>query len=118
MPSGCAVLIDGGQDSYARAIKILRDRFGSPYVVCTSVIERLINGPSVRSPFEIRTLADELSYAEITLKNNQLYNDRIDTQNNIIQICIRLEPSLRYEWRSRVMKDKQSTGAYLGILIL
>ena len=105
--------IDGGQDSYVRAIKILRDRFGSPYVVCTSVIERLMNGPSVRSPSEIRTLADELSNAEITLKNNQMYNE-IDTQNNIIQICLRLESSLRYEWRSRVMKDKQSTGVYLS----
>ena len=105
--------IDGGQESYARAIKILRDRFGSPYVVCASVIERLINGPSVRSPSEIRTLADELSNAEITLKNNQMYNE-IDTQNNIIQICLRLESSLRYEWRSRVMKDKQSTGVYLS----
>ena len=50
-------LTDSGADGYARAMKILRDRFGSPYVVCNSVIQRLIHGPNVRSPSEIRTLA-------------------------------------------------------------
>ena len=104
---------DTGADGYARAMKILRDRFGSPYVVCNSVIQRLIHGPSVRSPSEIRTLADELCNAEITLRKNQMYTE-IDTQNNIIQICLRLESSLRYQWRNRVMKNKQSTGVYLN----
>ena len=87
---------DSGADGYARAMKILRDRFGSPYVVCNSVIQRLIHGPSVRSPSEIRTLADELCNAEITLRKKQMYTE-IDTQNNIIQICLRLESSLRYD---------------------
>ena len=105
--------IDSGADGYARAMKILRDRFGSPYVVCNSVIQRLIHGPSVRSPSEIRTLADKLCNAEITPRKKQMYTE-IDTQNNIIQICLRLEPSLKYEWRNRVMKNKQSTGVYLN----
>ena len=104
---------DSGEDGYARAMNILRDRFGSPYIVCSSVIERLIHGPDVHSPSELRTLADELCNAEITLKNNKMYTE-IDTQNNIIQICLRLESNLRYEWRSRVMKSKQSTGIYLS----
>ena len=104
---------DSGADGYARAIKILRDRFGSPYVVCNSVIQRLIQGPNVRSPSEIRTLADELCNAEITLRKKQMYTE-IDTQNNIIQICLRLESSLRYEWRNRVMKNNQSMGVYLN----
>ena len=104
--------VDSGEEGYARAIKILHDRFGSPYVVCTSVIERLIRGPSIRSPSEIRTFADELTNAEIVLKNKQMYTE-IDTQNNIVKICLRLESSLRYEWRSQVMKHKQSTGVYL-----
>ena len=104
---------DSGADGYARAMKILRDRFGSPYVVCNSVIQRLIHGPNVRSPSEIRTLADELCNAEITLRKKQMYTE-IDTQNNIIQICLRLESSLRYEWRNRVMKNKQTMGVYLN----
>ena len=103
---------DSGEDGYNKAMKILRERFGSPYIVCTSVIERLIGGPDVRSPSEMRTFSDELSNAEVTLKKNNMYTE-IDTQNNIIQICLRLEPSLRYEWRSIVMKNKQSTGVYL-----
>ena len=95
---------DSGEDGYVRAMKILRDRFGSLYIVCNSIIERLIHGPNVRSPSEIRTLADELCNAEITLRSNQMYTE-IDTQNNIIQICLRLESNLRYEWRSKVMKE-------------
>ena len=58
-------------------------------------------------------LHDELCNAEITLRKKQMYTE-IDTQNNIIQICLRLESSLRYEWRNRVMKNKQSVEVYLN----
>ena len=105
--------MDDGEDGYKRAVKILYDRFGSPYIVCNSVIERLKFGPDVRSPGELRTFSDELANAEITLKKNEMYTE-IDTQNNIIEICHRLESSIRYEWRSRVMKNKQSTGVYMN----
>ena len=56
----------------------------------------------------MRTFSDELANAEITLKKNQMFTE-IDTQHNIIEICLRLESSIRYEWRNRVMKNKQST---------
>ena len=105
--------LDDGEDAYARAVKILYERFGSPYIVCNSVIERLKYGPDVRSPAELRTFSDELANAEITLKKNSMFTE-IDTQHNIIEICFRLESSIRYEWRNRVMKTKQSTGVYLN----
>ena len=105
--------MDDGEDGYKRAVKILYDRFGSPYIVCNSVIERLKYGPDVRSPGELRTFSDELVNAEITLKKNEMYTE-IDTQNNIIEICHRLESCIRYEWRRRVMKNKQSTGVYMN----
>ena len=105
--------LDDGEDAYARAVKILYERFGSPYIVCNSVIERLKYGPDVRSPAELRTFSDELANAEITLKKNSMFTE-IDTQHNIIEICLRLESSIRYEWRNRVMKTKQSTGVYLN----
>ena len=104
---------DGGEDGFTRAMNILHNRFGSPYIVCTSVIEHLKYGPDVRSPSELRTFSDELANAEVTLKNNNMFTE-IDTQNNIIEICLRLECSLRFEWRKRVMKHKQSTGVYLS----
>ena len=103
---------DSGDEGYARAIKILRERFGSPYIVCNSIIESLKYGPDVRSPPDIRTFSDELCSAEVTLKNNNMYTE-IDTQNNIIEMCLRLESQLRYEWRSLVMKSKRCTGTYL-----
>ena len=87
---------DGGEDGLTRAMNILHNRFGSPYIVCTSVIENLKHGPDVRSPSELRTFSDELANAEVTLKNNDMFTE-IDTQNNIIEICLRLECSLRFE---------------------
>ena len=104
---------DSGEEGYIRAMDILRNRFGSPYIVCNSVIERLKYGPDVRCPAEVRTFADELLNAEMTLKNNNMFTE-IDTQNNIIDICQRLDQNLRYEWRSRVMKSKRVTGTYLN----
>ena len=103
---------DGGEDGYARALEILSERFGCPYNVCNSIIEKLKHGPDVRTPIELRTFSDELANAEVTLKKNNMYNE-IDTQNNIVEICLRLELSLRYKWRSRIMKNKQSTSVYL-----
>ena len=70
-------------------------------------------GRDVRCPAEVRTFADELLSAEKTLKNNNTFTE-IDTQNNIIDICQRLDQNLRYEWRSRVMKSKRVTGTYLN----
>ena len=72
--------IDDGHDGYARAVKILHDRFGSPYIVCNSVIERLKYGPDVRTPGELRTFSDELANAEITLKKKKnVYGNRHQT---------------------------------------
>ena len=77
------------------------------------MIEHLKYGPDVRSPSELRTFSDELANAEVTLKNNNMFTE-IDTQSNIMEICLRLECSLRFEWRKRVRKHKQSTGVYLS----
>ena len=104
---------DSGEAGYTRAMKILHDRFGSPYIVCNSMIERLKHGPEVRTPEELRTFSDELANAEVTLTKNKMFSE-IDTQNNIVQICLRLEASLRYKWRNRIVKHKQSTGVYLN----
>ena len=105
--------MDDGEEGYTRAMKILRVRFGSPHLICNSVIERLKHGHDISTPAELRTFADDLANAEITLKNNNMYTE-IDTQKNIIQICHRLESNIRYKWRSRVMKHKQSTNDYLN----
>ena len=81
---------DSGEDGYARAIKTLHERFGSPYIVCNSIIERLKYGLDVCSPSDVRTFSDELCNAEVTVKKNNMYTE-LDTQNNIIKICLRLE---------------------------
>ena len=105
---------DSGEARFTRAMNILDDRFGSPYIVCNSMIERLKHGPEVRTPEELRTFSDELGNAEVTLKKKKMFRE-IDTQINIVQICLRLEASLRYKWRNRIVKHKQSTGGISGL---
>ena len=67
--------MDDGEEGYTRAMRILRDRFGSPHLICNSVIERLKHGHDIRTPAELRTFADDLANAEITLKNNNMYTE-------------------------------------------
>ena len=47
------------------------------------------------------------------LRNNKMFTE-IDTQNNIVEICHRLDRSLRYEWRQRTVRNKQDTSVYLN----
>ena len=101
-----------GEQAYTRAINILRERFGSPYIVCHSIISKLKNGGPVRTPSELQTFADDLANAEVTLKGNDMFSE-IDTQYNIVQICHRLQPQLRYKWRDIVMNNKRATALYL-----
>ena len=101
-----------GEDGYSRAMKILEQRFGSPHIVCNTLLSRLRNGADIRTPAELRSFADELSNAEATLKGNDMFSE-MDTQNNIVCICRRLLPQLRFKWRDLVMKKKKTTSAYL-----
>ena len=101
-----------GAEAYTRAMKILHERFGSPHIICNSIISGLKDGSSVRTPSELRSFADELANAEITLKGKDMFSE-VDTQNNIVHICRRLHPQLRYKWRDTVMTEKQSTSVYL-----
>ena len=59
-----------GEKAYNNALKILRERFGSPHIVCNNLVSKLKTGADVRTPAELRTFADELSNAEVTLKSN------------------------------------------------
>ena len=44
----------------------------------------------------LRTFANKLSNAEVTLKSNDMFPE-MDTQSNIVQIYRRLVPELRYK---------------------
>ena len=63
-------------------------------------------------PSELRAFADELANAEITLKGKDMFSE-VDTQNNIVHICRKLQPQLRYRWRDTVMKEKRAASVYL-----
>ena len=81
-----------GDKAYTNAIKILRERFGSPHIVCNNLGLTLKNGANVRTPAKLRTFADKLSNAEVTLKGNDKIMTKMDTQSNIVHICRMLIP--------------------------
>ena len=93
-------------------MKILHDRFGSPHIICNSIISGLKDGSSVRTPSELQSFTDELANAEIALKGKDMFSE-VDTQNNIVLICRRLQPQLTYRLRDTVMKEKRVTSVYL-----
>ena len=80
------------------------------YATLSSLV--LKNGGNVRTPSELRTLADELANAETPFNANSMFSE-IDTQNNIVNICCRLHTSLRYKWRDHVMRRKRESSEYL-----
>ena len=72
------------------------------------------DGGNAHNPLELRALADELANAEVTLIGNQLFSE-LDNQHNIVQICRRLRPQLRYRWRDVATKKLRLHGSYPGI---
>ena len=60
----CCALI-GGDQGYDEARRILRQRFGDPYIITTALLDKLKQQKEVRTPSALRTLADEFSSAKI-----------------------------------------------------
>ena len=55
-------------------MKILHERFGSLYIICNSIISGLKDESSVGTTSELRSFADELTNAEITLKGKDSFH--------------------------------------------
>ena len=64
----CCSLI-GGSKGYDEARRILRERFGNPYVITAALLHKLKQQKEVRTPSALRTLADELNNAKPVLKS-------------------------------------------------
>ena len=106
----CCALI-GGDQGYDEARRILRERFGDPYIITTALIDKLKQQKEVRTPSALRTLADELNSAKIVLKSLNMYSE-LDNQHHIKEVGARLSSHLWYAWRDRVFNIKRKNKRY------
>lgn len=106
---GC--LLIGGEAGYKRALKILEDRFGNSHLVAERIISDLRKPKSVRSPAEIQQLADDVSNAELILKQLQMLSE-VSSQSTILDIVNRLQPYIQIMWKNRALDIKREKSRY------
>lgn len=103
--------LQGGAAGYDRARKILLNRFGDDHIIAEHIIKRLKNGKPVKSPTEVRQLADELVDGQATLENMGKLR-QIDTHSCILDIADRLQPYMRNRWKKHALDFKRDTREY------
>ena len=88
----------GGSAGYKKAKQILKERFGSDYLIAEGTIRDLRGHKPAHTASAIQKLADTANAERILKSLNQL--SQIDTQCTIIDIVERLSHSFRNDWGS------------------
>ena len=102
---------DGGDAGYILAMKRLRTRFGSPHVICETIMSDLKMHPDAHTAVDLRQFADLLITASHILKEHGMYSE-IDNQNFILSMCMKLQLRIRYKWRDHAADKLQTSNAY------
>ena len=93
------------------AMKRLKSRFGSPHVICETVLSDLKDYPDAHTPPDIRQFADQLNNASVILKEHSMYSE-MDTQNFILCMCLKLPVRIRYKWRYHATDSLEKRNLY------
>ena len=86
-------------EGYKRARDILYSRYGRPYTIARSHIDKLVNGPTLKSSDTngLSDLALELRKCEITLSQLGFKSD-VDSSDNLRRLVKRLPMHVRGKW--------------------
>ncbi|XP_064621090.1 uncharacterized protein LOC135483946 [Lineus longissimus] len=96
-------LCDGAIDGYQKALGILNDRFGRPYQIVKSCIEKVTNGERInRNSKEMLAFSDQLTSAYDTLCDQDLLKEA-DTQMTLKAIFDRFPVALQERWVRKVI---------------
>lgn len=84
---------------YTTARKLLKERFGEPYVIASAHIEQITKGPPLKASDRegLLNLADKLKDCELTLKSIG-YLDDLNSADNLKQITERFPLHLKARW--------------------
>lgn len=103
---------------YVRARKLLRERFGNPYVISEAWIKKITEGPPVK-PNNVDSLqhfTDDVRECVATLTAMDLLNE-VDSRSRMAKLVNRLPQYLIHRWRKLVARDKELTGIYPNITV-
>ena len=84
----------GGKAGYKVAHATLKDRFGDDLVISQAVISSLRDGSLVKSPSELRILADELVSSNLVLDRLGSLQE-VQSQCFIAAVIDRLQPFIK-----------------------
>ena len=93
------------------AMKRLKSRFGSPHVICETVLSDLNDYPDANTPPDIRQFADQLNNASVILKEHSMYSE-MDTQNFILCMCLKLPVCICYKWCDHATDSLEKRNLY------
>ena len=104
-------LLIGGDSGYQQARSILEERFGNAHLVSEHVTRELRRDKPVRSPEDIRHLADALENAQMILTKLDMLNE-VNSQRTIMDIVSRYPSFVQNRWKRKVFKTKKAEGSY------
>ena len=95
----CLIMKDG----YNRAMSLLEERYGRPYIIATAHVKRLVDGPVVKAEDEegLRKLSINLMSCVNTLQELGCLA-KLEAPDNLRKIIERLPYRLRSSWRDKV----------------
>ena len=102
-----------GDEGYLQAREILHDRFGNDHLVTERIVHDLRQGKQVKSPDDLRRLADELNNCQKTL-SQMGHLSEVDNQPVILVIVSRLQTYLQIRWKRHAMEIKRAKQCYPG----
>ena len=110
----CAVM--SPSEGYAKARKMLRERFGDDYKVSELWVTKLTDGPLVRQGDKdaLQEIADDVRSCKETLQTMGRL-DEIDTRRSMVKIVDRLPTVLQDRWRKEAVNCLDKNGKYPGI---
>ena len=104
-------MIIGGREGYKRALDILGNTYGNKHVITEKIKSELCSTKNVRTPSDIRSLADEAANAVLILDAAALYPE-IDTQRTISNVVQRLAVHFRTRWCEKAIAYKRKHDKY------
>ena len=100
-----------GAEGYAKARKILQERYGNDHLIAEKVISNLKSYPSVKTAEELQKFSDELQNCYVTLSSVKQVNE-VDTQSCIVNLVSKLQPYIRNKWRDFAFKQRDEKSRY------
>ena len=107
----------GGKEGYEQAMNILESRFGNGDLISENVITSIRSKKAIKTPDEMRKLADGLDNGYIILSRLGKLAE-VESQSCIIDIVSRLPAYAIKKWRKIALETKDKVGKYPNFIEL